>query len=428
MIKRLFAVLLAVAALCACGKEETPGGGGGEDVGGGGSENQPGGDEVVTPPEYFSTDFMKGATMCFAQYMADAGLKYRENGAEKDPYASMKAHGANIVRLQLNFEDFKTYNGATIDWASWRRVLADAKKAYANGLDVLLTLKPDADDYSKQTTDHNLVPAAWKSLTAESKLGDALYDWVYKVLCDLAAEGIYPRVVAVGNEVSVGFLRPDGSAAADAGRTGRLLKRGFEAVDAYASKYNPNVKTLLHVDNPRNMQWFISQVTAAGCTGFDIVGSSWYPGTNIGHTMGSGSYATFGGICSALKTQGYDFMILETAHSFTTGTVDGKWMGDNCNNSYNYPDWSDDATNAVNYTPAAQRKWLGELAAEIKAGGGAGLVTWGTESLPSTGVSKTVYTYPASWAAGSTWENNSYWDFTDSNNLHEGIDWMQDVQ
>jgi hypothetical protein len=37
------------------------------------------------------------------------------------------------------------------------------------------------------------------------------------------------------------------------------------------------------------------------------------------------------------------------------------------------------------------------------------------------------YAYPAAWANGSTWENNSYWDFTNKNNLHEGIDWMKDV-
>ena len=66
--------------------------------------------------------------------------------------------------------------------------------------------------------------------------------------------------------------------------------------------------------------------------------------------------------------------------------------------------------------------------------GGLGLITWGTESLPdeltgkAEGHGKGLYTYPASWGYGSTWENNSYWDFTDSNNLHEGIDWMKDIQ
>jgi hypothetical protein len=39
-----------------------------------------------------------------------------------------------------------------------------------------------------------------------------------------------------------------------------------------------------------------------------------------------------------------------------------------------------------------------------------------------------IYTYPATWGYGSTWENNSYWDFTNDNNLHEGIDWMMDIE
>ena len=126
-------------------------------------------------------------------------------------------------------------------------------------------------------------------------------------------------------------------------------------------------------------------------------------------------------------------MVMETAYTFATGTVNGKWMGDWCDNSYNYPDWNE-AANAANYTPAKARAWLRALAADVKASGGLGLITWGTESLPdeplgkAEGHGKGIYTYPADWAYGSTWENNSYWDFTNDNNLHEGIDWMKDIQ
>jgi arabinogalactan endo-1,4-beta-galactosidase len=108
-------------------------------------------------------------------------------------------------------------------------------------------------------------------------------------------------------------------------------------------------------------------------------------------------------------------------------------MGDWCDNSYNYPDWND-ATNATNYTPAKQREWLRALADDVKRGGGIGVITWGTESLPdllegkAQGHGTGLYTYPAAWGYGSTWENNSYWDFTNHNNLHEGIDWMLDVE
>jgi hypothetical protein len=73
-------------------------------------------------------------------------------------------------------------------------------------------------------------------------------------------------------------------------------------------------------------------------------------------------------------------------------------------------------------SPAIQRATLGKLALELKEAGANGMVTWGNESLPTD-----IYIYANDeWGKGSTWENNSYWDATC--NLHEGIDWMQDVK
>ena len=364
--------------------------------------------------------------MSFAQYVRDLGLVYRENGVETDPYESMKRHGANIVRLQLNYEGAWSYQGQNINWAAWNRVVADAKRAKANGLDVMLTLKPDVDNYAVSPTQHNLLPAAWKSLS-EDQIGQRLYDWVYKTLCDLAKEEIYPRVVAVGNEVNVNLL--GATTTSDASRTGRLLVQGFAAVRAYAKEHNPHVQSMLHLADPAKVGSYLRRIVDAGAKDFDLLGVSWYPGTNIGHTMGG--FQNIPTLCGTIKNNfGYEVVIVETAASFTTGSINGVWQGDNCNNAYNYPDWNDDAAvNAKNYTPANQRAWLRTLAEEVKTNGGVGVITWGTESLPDR-MSNPIgyYTYPASWANGSTWENNSYWDFTNQNNLHEGIDWMLDVQ
>ena len=71
--------------------------------------------------------------MSFANYLIDFGLVYRENGEETNPYKSVKAHGANIVRLQLDRVAFNEINGVTIDWQQWERVLEDAKHAKAEG-------------------------------------------------------------------------------------------------------------------------------------------------------------------------------------------------------------------------------------------------------------------------------------------------------
>ena len=186
----------------------------------------------------------------------------------------------------------------------------------------------------------------------------------------------------------------------------------------------------LHIANPSQIG-YVDTYKQNGCTNYDIIALSWYPGANIGHTMGS--YRSFEALGKdMIKKHGKPIMVLETAYSFTTGSVNGKWMGDWCDNSYNYPDWND-ATNATNYTPKKQREWLLALAQDVKAGGGIGLITWGTESLPdllegkAQGHGLGLYTYPAAWGYGSTWENNSYWDFTNENNLHEGIDWMSDL-
>ena len=404
----LLAASALVLGMCACGEVDP-------------DRDDPKPVENKTPGQEM---FYKGTTMSFASYLQDVGLKYREGGKEVDPYVSVARHGGNCVRLQLDMVPFEKYNGVTIDWQAWSRVLADAKKAGAQGLQIFLTLKPDYDIYSGSAANHSNLPTEWSSLN-ETQIGKKLHDWVYDRLAALAKEGVYPAIVAVGNEVNLGFLQNRN--VIDNSRTGRLLAYGLQAVREYAEAYNPACLSAVHVADPGRATYAIEAFEKAGATDYDVVALSYYPGKNIGHSLPGGSFTALA------KSFSKPLMVLETAYTFTTGTVKGKWMGDYCDNAYNYPDW-DDAKNAVNYTPAKARAWLGALARDVKAAGGLGLITWGTESLPdeltgrAEGHGKGLYTYPASWGYGSTWENNSYWDFTDNNNLHEGIDWMKDVQ
>ncbi len=368
--------------------------------------------------------FYKGTTMSFASYLQDAGLKYRENDQLTDPYKSVSVHGGNCVRLQLDRVPFDAYKGVTIDWQTRKRVVADAKKARGNGLEIVLTLKPDYDKFASVPVDHNNIPEDWASLN-ETQVGQKLHDWVYGELVSLANENIYPAIVAVGNEVNLGFLKSRN--VVDNSRTGRLIAYGFQAVRDYAEVYNPACLVALHVADPSRAEYAVKAIEAAGGGDYDVLALSYYPGKDIGHSLPGGLFTEFA------KSFSKPLMVMETAYTFTTGTVNGKWMGDWCDNSYNYPDWNE-AANAANYTPAKARAWLRALAQDVKAAGGLGLITWGTESLPdeplgkAEGHGKGIYTYPADWAYGSTWENNSYWDFTNDNNLHEGIDWMKDIE
>lgn len=417
-MKRVFWIIATFTLfVAACGTEDTPP-----------PHVVPPHDEPEKPePLPEAETFYKGTTMSFANYLMDFGLEYRENGEVTNPYKSIKAHGANIVRLQLDRVAFNTIDGVVIDWQQWERVVEDAKCAKAEGLDIMLTLKPDYDKYTSSSAQHNNIPEDWKSLD-EATLGGKLYKWVYDTLVALHNEGIDPAIVAVGNEVNIGFLLNGNH---DAARTGRLLNYGHNAVRDYARDCGVEPLSALHIADPSKIG-YVETYKQTGCTNYDIIALSWYPGKNIGHSMGS--YRNFEAMGKAMiERYGKRIMVLETAHSFTTGSVNGKWMGDWCDNSYNYPDWND-ATNATNYTPAKQRAWLKALAEDVKAGGGIGVITWGTESLPdklegkAEGHGTGLYTYPATWGYGSTWENNSYWDFTNDNNLHEGIDWMMEIE
>ena len=188
------------------------------------------GDDPEPTPTPEVDKFYKGTTMSFANYMIDFGLTYREGGEVTNPYTSIKDHGANIVRLQLDRQPFAEINGVTIDWQQMPRVVEDAKMAQAEGLDIMLTLKPDYDKYSSTGATHNNIPEDWKSMD-EVTLGGNLYNWVLESLETLHAEGIDPKIVAVGNEVNIGFML---NGAHDGARTARLLSYGHTAVRDFA--------------------------------------------------------------------------------------------------------------------------------------------------------------------------------------------------
>ena len=213
------------------------------------------------------TMFYKGTTMCFASYLQDVGLKYREGGKETDPYVSVARHGGNCIRLQLDQVPFEKYNGVTIDWQAWDRVLNDAKKAKAQGLQIILTLKPDYDNYSGTAANHNNLPPEWSSLN-ETQIGQKLHDWVYDRLAALAKEGIYPAIVAVGNEVNLGFLKNRN--VVDNSRTGRLIAYGFQAVREYAEAHNPACLSALHIADPSRADYAVRAIEAAGGGDYDV--------------------------------------------------------------------------------------------------------------------------------------------------------------
>ncbi len=354
------------------------------------------------------TIFYKGTTMSFASYLEDVGgLVYRENGVSKDPYMSVKSSGGNMIRLLLEPEGFVRTPGMTvagapeIDWQLLPRVKEDMLRAKSAGLDVVLTLKPE-----------KTVCRMWEGITDHTSLGDTLYNWCYSVLDELARQNTLPAIVAMGNEINAAFMSPADDYANniyDYERNVYFVNRGIAAVRAIEKKYNKKILVAVHIFSPSNAEWWLDQHYDRGLTDFDILAFSYYL-NYPGHSMGN--WVSFAQLGQWLKTYyGKRFMILETSYPYTLANADDQA------NVYDAGLYESGGTTS----PAKQRQYFLNLAKAVSDGEGLGMITWGSESLPTQ-----AYIYANdTWGKGSSWDNNSYWD--GQCNLHEGIKWMGDL-
>jgi arabinogalactan endo-1,4-beta-galactosidase len=92
----------------------------------------------------------------------------------------------------------------------------------------------------------------------------------------LAANGIYPQYVQVGNEIDGGMLWPIGSNSASFTQLAGLINSGYSAVKAVSSSTQVVVH-LSTISNLSTFEWFFDGLKAAGGD-FDIIGGSYYDG------------------------------------------------------------------------------------------------------------------------------------------------------
>ncbi len=159
-------------------------------------------------------DFYFGNDLSYIHEMEDCGAQYKENDTLGDPYAMLKDHGCNLVRLRL--------------WhtPSWYDALNQGKR-YSDLNDVILSIYR-AKSYGMQVLldfhlsdtwadpGHQVVPAAWADVVDNLPvLQDSLYNYIYGTLAILAAADILPDMVQIGNETNKGILQSQ--AANDAG-------------------------------------------------------------------------------------------------------------------------------------------------------------------------------------------------------------------
>lgn len=217
------------------------------------------------------TTKMLGADISFLPELEDRGIKFSDNGVEKDAIQILKDHGFNYIRLRI-FNDPAQDSGYSPKrgFCDLEHTKQMAKRVKAAGLKLLLDFH-----YSDYWADpgKQYKPAAWKGLPFP-ELKKALYDYTKKVMQELKDQGTVPDMVQIGNEINHGIVWPDGNVSNFDGLA-QLVSAGTAAVKAV----DPAVIMMLHValgGQNHESVFFIDNMVARGVH-FDVIGESYYP-------------------------------------------------------------------------------------------------------------------------------------------------------
>ncbi|AWB69168.1 hypothetical protein C2869_21950 (plasmid) [Saccharobesus litoralis] len=336
--------------------------------------------------------YYKGVDLSYINEMEDCGATYYENGIAKDPFQIFADHGANIVRVRL-WHDPTARHTLPSQYSGYADVVKSIQRAKNAGMRVMLDFH-----YSDNWTDpaDQAIPHAWAHLLGNtSALATEVYNYTYQTLNDLNQLGLMPELVQVGNETNGNILSAEGADLypVDFARQATLLNAGLQAVQDAATSSSIKPKTILHVADPNNGDWWYSSIRDAGIQDYDIIGLSFYPEWH------PGSVNDIGNIITSLKDKfAKEVMIVEVGSPWTSAN-------------------NDSAANMMTVLPSAygqpsidaQRSFLVDLASEVYSRGGYGTVYW-EPAWVSTGCQ-------TQWGTGSHWDNATFFDF--NNNLIE---------
>lgn len=227
--------------------------------------------EAQTIPQ----DFIVGADISWVQAAEDRGIRYSDEGVEKDILEILKDHGFNYVRLRV-FNDPTQPTPLDRPYsmeghADLPHTIEMAQRVKAAGMGLLIDFHYSDSwaDPGKQYT-----PSAWNQLPFDD-LVTAMHDWTRDAIEQMRNAGVQPDMVQIGNEITPGMMTDRGGSASNWEQLGRLLKSGTSAV----KEVDADILTILHIDkcgdNTATRRW----VDAALRQGvrFDILAQSCYP-------------------------------------------------------------------------------------------------------------------------------------------------------
>ncbi|MEE3622690.1 glycosyl hydrolase 53 family protein [Nitrospirillum sp. BR 11752] len=323
---------------------------------------------AAAPPPYL------GADLSFANEMADCGAVYTDNGQTANPFQILRHHGGTLARIRLwNSPDWTRYS--TLD-----DVKKSIRLAHEAGLRVLLDFHY-ADDWADG--DNQPIPKAWAGLD-QARLVQAVHDFTRDTLATLAADGLTPDMVQVGNETNGDILRAPKTEGKPIrwARNAALLNAGIQAVRETAAATGHPIQIMLHVAQPENLEAWFADAEAAGVTDFDIIGFSYY------RKWSRQPMAVMGRTVNRLAARfNKRVLLVETAYPWTLepSSASPSVLGE------------DSLDPAYPATPAGQRAYLLDVTRTTLANGGIGVVYWAPDWVATRCRTR--------WGEGTTWGN-----------------------
>ncbi len=193
----------------------------------------------------------------------------------------LKTAGVNTIRIRTFVNPTITTGVLGVGNLDQAGSITLAKQASAMGFKIVIDFH-----YSDTWADpgHQTVPAAWAS-DSYAQLQTDVYSYTFGFMTALAAQGIYPEYVQVGNEINTGMLWPIGAVGSTTVNgnnftqvTG-LINSGYNAVKAVSS----TTQVVVHIagiggsTDLADFEWFYDGLTAASAK-FDVIGASYYTG------------------------------------------------------------------------------------------------------------------------------------------------------
>ena len=216
--------------------------------------------------------FARGADIGWSTQLSTLGYTWEDQTQTVLPVLQiLKNHGVNLIRIRTFVNPAISSGSLGVGAMNQAGSIALAKTANAMGMAIMIDFHL-SDTWADPG--HQTIPAAWAN-DSYSQMQTDVSKYVSGFMTALAAAGIYPQYVQIGNEINSGLLWPIGEYTNPSQMAG-LINSGYSAVKAVS----PSTQVIVHLaglSNLTDLEWFYDLLKANGGK-WDVTGFSYYDG------------------------------------------------------------------------------------------------------------------------------------------------------